>query len=144
MAKDGLFFRSLARVDPLRSTPAVSLLVQGLWSSVLVFSGRYDQIFTYVIFVEFLFYAMAAGAVIVLRLREPGAPRPYRTPAYPWTPLAFIAASAALVMVTIRSSPREAAIGAALTLAGLPAFFYWRRRGGGAGPVAEAGSVRGR
>lgn len=128
MAKDGLFFRSLASVNPDHATPVASLVLQGAWSSLLVFSGRYDQIFTYVIFVEFLFYALAAGALLVLRRREPGAHRPYRTSGYPWTPLIFIAFSAALLATTIWSSPREASIGAALTLAGLPAFHYWRRR----------------
>jgi len=128
LAKDGLFFKPLAALSRDAATPAVSLVVQGAWSAVLVFSGRYDQIFTYVIFVEFVFYALAAGAVIVLRRRDPGAHRPYRTWGYPATPIVFILFSAGLVVSTIWSSPREAAIGAALTLGGLPAFAWWSRK----------------
>jgi len=135
MAKDGLFFRSVGRVDPERAVPAVSLAAQAVWSSLLVFSGRYDQLFTYVIFVEFLFYGLAAVAVIVLRRREPGAERPYRVPGYPWTPLAFIAFSAALLAATVWGAPREAAMGAAVMLAGIPAFLVWDRRRRAAAPA---------
>ncbi len=128
MARDGLFFRAVARLDPERSTPKASLILQSIWSSVLVFSGRYDQIFTYVIFVEFVFYGMAAGAVLILRRREPEAMRPYRVPGYPWIPWLFILFSAALTLNTLWSSPREAAIGAVVMITGIPAYLYWRRR----------------
>ncbi len=128
MAKDGLFFNSAARVDPRTAVPLAALVLQAVWSSLLVFSGRYDQIFTYVIFVEFLFYALAAGAVIVLRRREPAASRPYRVWGYPWTPAAFILFSAALVVSTIWSSPREAAIGVAVMASGVPVYLFWSRR----------------
>jgi APA family basic amino acid/polyamine antiporter len=128
MARDGLFFQGAARVDPDRAVPAVSLVLQALWSSALVFSGTYDQIFTYVIFVEFAFFGLAAAAVFVLRRREPGRPRPYRVPGHPITPLAFIAFAAALMAATIWGAPREAAIGAAVLLTGLPAFAFWDRR----------------
>jgi APA family basic amino acid/polyamine antiporter len=128
MARDGLFFRKLASVGEKGAAPTASLLLQGAWASVLVFSGRYDQIFTYVIFVEFFFYAMAAGAVVILRRREPDAPRPYRAWGYPLTPLAFFVFSTALIATTIWGSPREAAIGLALTISGLPAYLWWNRR----------------
>ncbi|MBI3449096.1 MAG: amino acid permease [Acidobacteria bacterium] len=131
MARDGYFLRKIADVDPDRATPAASLIAQGIWSCVLVFSGRYDEIFTYVMFVEFVFYGLAAVAVLVLRRRDPGAPRPYRTLGYPWTPIAFIVFSAGLLAATIAASPREAAIGTALTLAGLPAFLWWRKQAAG-------------
>lgn len=128
MAKDGLFLRMVAEVDPERAVPAVSLIVQALWSCMLVFSGSYDQIFTYVIFVEFLFFGMAAAAVIVLRRREPGAPRPYRVWGYPLTPAAFVVFAAALLVNTIWSAPRAAGIGAIVMISGLPVFAFWNRR----------------
>ena len=128
MARDGLFFRRLASVSPATAVPAASLVVQGIWSCLLVFSGRYDQIFTYVIFVEFLFYALAAWAVVVLRRREPDARRPYRVWGYPWTLILFIAFSAALLANTIWSAPREAAIGLAAMIRGVPVFWYWDRK----------------
>lgn len=139
MAKDGLFFRRIARVDPERAVPAASLVAQAVWSSLLVFSGRYDQIFTYVIFVEFLFFALAAGAVLLLRRREPEADRPYRAWGYPLTPIAFIVLSAALLASTIWSSPREAAIGVVVMLSGVPAFLFWNRRRRAAASVASPG-----
>lgn len=128
MAKDGRFFGPLARVNPVRAVPAVSLLAQAVWSSLLVFSGRYDQIFTYVIFVEFLFFGLAAGAVMILRKREPDAARPYRAWGYPVTPIAFMVLAAALLASTLVSSTREAGIGLLVMLSGVPAYYFWERR----------------
>jgi APA family basic amino acid/polyamine antiporter len=75
-----------------------------------------------VIFVGWIFYALGAAAVIVLRRKRPGAPRPYRVPGYPWTPLLFVAAAVALVLNTIVAQPRVAAIGLAMVFAGAPAY----------------------
>ncbi len=125
MARDGLFFARAARVDPTTAVPVVALWLQALWSSVLVFSGKYNQIFTYVIFMEFVFYALAAVAVLVLRRREPAAERPYRAWGYPATPVAFVLFAAALLASTVWGAPREAGYGIAVLLAGLPAYLYW-------------------
>ena len=74
MARDGLFFRWCARVHPRFHTPHVALLVQGVWAIVLVAAGTYEQLFTYVIFAAFVFYALTALAVVVLRRTRPDAP----------------------------------------------------------------------
>lgn len=129
MARDGQFFRWAGQVSERYAVPVTSLLVQGVWSSVLALSGTYDQLFSYVVFVSFLFYAMSAVAVIVLRKREPGMTRPYRTWGYPVTPVVFVLFSGFLIVNSIVEQPWESAIGAGLLGAGL-IFYYafgWHR-----------------
>lgn len=130
MARQGLFFRAQGYVHPRYATPTVALLTQAVISAVLAASGTYDALFTYVVFAEFLFYALSAGAVLRLRRSAPRLARPYRAWGYPWTPIVFIICAALLVGNTIWTKPRESAIGAGLILVGLPAYLYWRRAGG--------------
>lgn len=125
MARDGLFFRQLAEKHPTRGTPVFSLVCQGLWSSLLALSGRYDQLFTYVIFVSWMFYAMTAGALFVFRKRH--GPPTYQTWGYPVTPALFIVLALGLVANTLWTQPKPSLCGLALTLAGLPFYAYFRR-----------------
>ncbi|MEO8448974.1 MAG: amino acid permease [Gemmatimonadota bacterium] len=129
MAKRGEFFRWAGKVSPGYAVPVTSLVVQGVWSAMLALSGTYDQLATYVVFVSFLFYGMSCGAVILLRRREPGMPRPYRAWGYPITPLIFIAFALFIVANTIVEQPVESAKGAALLGAGLVFYrlFGWHR-----------------
>jgi len=129
MARDGLFFRALANVHPRYGTPAVSIVAGTLWAMVLAVSGTFEQLLTYVVFVGWIFYGLGAACVFVLRRTKPQADRPFRVPGYPWTPLFFIVAAAALVANTIATQPRRAAIGIAVVLLGLPVYFVWRRVG---------------
>src|SRR5262249_11251343 len=126
-AAAGLFSRSMARVHPRHRVPPVALWTQPVWAVVLTASGRYDQLYTYVVFVAVLFHAATGAAVFVLRRRRPDAPRPYRTWGYPWVPLLFIVSSAILVVNTLREKPVESLLGLGLLALGLPAYFYWRR-----------------
>ena len=128
MATDRRFFRALGYVHPNHRTPAVSIFVLCAWAALLVFSGRYEQLFTYVIFASWIFYGMNAGAVLVLRKKRPDLPRPYRTVGYPVVPVLFIAGAACVVVSTLLSSPRESLMGLVLILAGLPFYYYWERR----------------
>jgi APA family basic amino acid/polyamine antiporter len=132
MARAGLFFRSLGSIHPRFETPVASLLAQGAWSCLLVLSGTYDQLITYIIFASFLFYAMSCAAVIILRRRSPDALRPYKTWGYPLTPIVFILFAIALTINTIVESPSDTAIGCAMILAGIPAYWWWKKntRGG--------------
>ena len=129
MARDGLLFRWAAGVHPRFLTPVPALVAQGIVASVLALSGTYDELFTYVIFTSWVFYAMSCGAVIRLRHKAPALPRPYRAWGYPVTPVVFIAFATWLVANTIVAAPRDAAVGAGIVLAGLPGYFYWKRYG---------------
>ncbi len=127
-ARDGMFFRFLAYVHPVHRTPSASIFALAGLASVLVLSGRFEQLFTYVIFAEWLLYGLTAAAVIVLRARRPDMPRPYRTLGYPVVPVLFCIVAAGLLISTLATSPRESLMGLTLVLAGIPFYFYWKRR----------------
>ena len=129
MANDGLFFRSLSQVHPRFGTPALAVGAAGIWSAVLAASGTFEQLLTYVVFIGWIFYALAAASIFIYRKRAPDAVRPYRVPAYPWTPLVFIFAAMALVANTIATQPVRAGIGLAIVFLGAPAYAFWRRTG---------------
>jgi len=131
MAADGLFFQSMARVHPRYRVPTVALWAQTVWAVVLTASGRYDQLYTYVVFVAVLFHAATGAAVFVLRRKRPDAPRPYRTWGYPVVPFLFILSSVILVVNTLHEKPVESLLGLGLLVLGLPAYFFWRRRHAG-------------
>jgi len=128
MARDGLFFKPVARVHPRYGTPGVSIIALSAWASLLVLSGRFKDLYTYVIFASWLLYGMTAAAVIVLRRKREDLNRPYRTLGYPLVPVLFLLGSAAVVFFTLRESPRESLLGLAVIFAGLPFYFHWRRR----------------
>jgi len=127
MAKDRLFFRSLGKIHPRFRTPGRSLLVQGVWASILTLTGTYDQIFTYVIFAGWIFYALGAFAVFILRKKMPDTPRPYRVPGYPYIPIAFIVVATWFVYNTIVEQTADSMVGLFLLLAGIPFYLYWRK-----------------
>ena len=128
MASDGVFFKSLARVHPRFETPALAIVVSSIWSVILAASGTFEQLFTYVIFIGWIFYGLAAASIFVYRKREPDAERPYRVPAYPWIPIIFILAAAALVVNTVITDPIGSLKGIAVVLTGAPVFLIWNRR----------------
>ena len=128
MAQDGLFFRKLAEVHPRFGTPAVAIVTSCIWSALLALTGTFEQLLTYVVFVGWIFYALGAAAVIALRIKLPDAPRPFRVPGYPVTPILFVLAAAAIVINTIVSQPVQAAIGIGMVLLGAPAYLIWRGR----------------
>jgi APA family basic amino acid/polyamine antiporter len=131
-ARDGLFFRSAARVHPAFHTPGVSILMLSAWSGVLVLSGKYEELFDFVIFGSWILYAMATASVFVLRRKRPDLPRPYKTFGYPAVPLLFLAGATVLEISTLWTKPRESIAGIVLILLGLPFYFYWRRAVSGA------------
>jgi APA family basic amino acid/polyamine antiporter len=128
MARDRLFFRRLADVSPRFHTPAFAIVTAGIWSAILTWSGTFQQLFTYVVFAGWVFYGLAAASIFVFRRRAHGAKRPYSVPGYPWTPLAFVLASGAVVINTIVADWRDAAFGLGIMALGLPAYFFWRSR----------------
>ena len=139
MARDGLFFQRLAEVHPRFKTPAFAVIAGAVWSAVLAATGTFEQLLTYVVFVGWIFYALAAASVFVYRRRAPDAERPYRVPGYPVTPLLFIIAAAALALNTIVTQPVRASVGLGIVLVGAPAYLIWRPKGGRVGESQARG-----
>jgi APA family basic amino acid/polyamine antiporter len=127
MARDGVFFKSLARVHPRFLTPSVAILATGAWAGILSLSGTFEQLATYVIFGQWIFFGLTVAAVIVLRKRSPDVPRPYRTWGYPVTPVIFILAALYISVNTLVTQPVNALAGILIIALGLPAYFYWQR-----------------
>lgn len=140
MSRDGVFFRKLAEVHPRFGTPAVAIVVCSLWAMCLAATGTFEQLFTYVVFVGWIFYALGGLAIFVYRRRAPGAARPFRVPGYPITPLLFVAAALAVVVNTVVTQPGRAALGLIVTVIGAPVFFIWRARRGRVAAAGIAGS----
>jgi basic amino acid/polyamine antiporter, APA family len=128
MARDGLFFRRLERLNRA-SVPAAALWAQAAWASLLALSGNYSQLLEYVISADILFYVLLVVAVIVLRRKRPHLNRPFRAPAYPVLPLVYASAGAVLIAILLTASPKTTWPGYALVLTGVPVYFAWRRRG---------------
>lgn len=118
----------LARLTPHTRAPSVALVLQMAWSIVLVVSGTYDQLFTYVIAAAFVFYGLCAVAVIVLRRRAPGAGRAFSVPLYPWVPLAYATFCAAFVINACREKPLASLAGFGIVASGIPAYAWLTRR----------------
>ena len=128
MARKGMFFECLGRVHPKFATPHISLLVQGIWSAVLVLSGSFDTISDYVIFAAWLFYMLGAAGIFILRKKMPDAPRKFKMWGYPWTPAIFVIFSFLFLVNTVISDTENAMMGLMLILSGLPFYFYIRYR----------------
>lgn len=126
MAKDGLFFPAVGRVDPQRQVPTVAILLQAAMAVVIALSGRYDQILSYVVSMDFLFFGLTASCLFVFRRRAPGAAGA-RVPGHPVTTALFIAACWLVVLASAVEYPVNTGIGMAILLAGIPAYLLWRR-----------------
>ena len=126
MAGDGFAPRWLGHVHPIHHTPSRAIVAQGVWASALAATGAYRQVFTRVIYTEWLFFALMAAGLFVLRRRSGYAPE-YRTWGYPFVPLAFIVVSLAIVINQFVAQPIEAATGLGLVALGAP-FYYWRTK----------------
>lgn len=127
MAKDRLFFERLASVHPRFGTPAFAIATSSAWAIVLAATGTFEQLLTYVVFAGWLFYALGAMSIFVYRRRAPNAARPFSVPGYPLTPALFILAALAIVLNTIVVQPGRALVGIGLVLAGVPAYWFWRK-----------------
>jgi APA family basic amino acid/polyamine antiporter len=129
MAREGLFFRGVGKLHPVYNTPFYSLILQALWACVMVFLlGTYEELFTSVVFVGWVFYGLAAAGVIILRRKRPDWPRPYRCWGYPWVPVLFVLAAIALIANTFATDFRSSLIGTILTASGVPIYWYWKRQ----------------
>ena len=136
MARDGLLFRWFGAIHPRFQTPHRAILLQALWSSVLVATGTYRALFTRVIYTEWIFFGLMAIALFLLR-RRPGYCPSYRTWGYPVVPVLFIIASALIVLNQVISAPLESSFGLAVVGLGLPVYYVWLRRGHQEGEPAD-------
>jgi APA family basic amino acid/polyamine antiporter len=143
MARDGAFFPVFGRVSRVTRTPAAAICLQGIIAAAMVLSAAFDLLLLYIGFTLSLFAMLAVAGMMVLRVRSPRAARPYRTFAYPVTPALFILGNLWIVFFFVRDNPRIALYGAATILAGIAAYFWFRRRYGGVSCSAPEGGDRG-
>jgi APA family basic amino acid/polyamine antiporter len=127
MAKDRLFFRSVAKLHPTYKTPAVSLMVQMVWTCVLCVSGSYGQLLDYIIFAVLVFYILTIFGLFVLRRTHPNAERPYRAIGYPVLPAIYIVMALFIDVVLLRYKPQYTWPGLIIVLLGIPVYFLWSR-----------------
>jgi APA family basic amino acid/polyamine antiporter len=132
MAKDGLFFRAIAWLDPRTRVPVAAIVLQSVWTMVIALSGRYEQILNYVIAMDFLFFGLTATTIFVFRRRvaqgEMSANRGYRMPGHPVSTVIFVAICWWVVANTIYRYPRNSLIGFVLLAAGVPVYWFCSRR----------------
>jgi APA family basic amino acid/polyamine antiporter len=132
MARDGLFFPSLARLHPRYRTPSAAILFQGVWAILLTLSGRYGDLLDYVVFGDWIFFGATAATLFIYRARErrtaDSGPLRFRMPGYPVLPIIFILAALYVVAGSIASNPASAIRGTGLIALGVPVFLFWQRR----------------
>jgi basic amino acid/polyamine antiporter, APA family len=128
MARDGAFFRNAAAIHPQYRTPAWSIVAQTLWASALLLSAKADALINYTGFAIWLFSGVAVAALFVLRRREPNADRPFRTWGYPVLPALYAIVAFAVLVNALYRDPGPVGTGAAIIAAGIPLFFWFRRK----------------
>jgi APA family basic amino acid/polyamine antiporter len=126
MAEDGVFFHAVAWLHPRTQVPVVAIALEGIVAALIAVSGKYEQILNYVVSVDFVSFGMTGAALLILRKRLPRGP--FRAPGHPFTTWLFIVACLAIVASTVLRYPANSAIGYALLLAGVPVYFFWRKR----------------
>ena len=128
MARDGHFFAFAKRIHSVFHTPSGAVIFQGCVAILLVLTGTYQELYSFVIFAIWLFLALTAVALIRLRTKEPDLPRPFRVWGYAWTPVLFGMAASAIAINLWLVRPIRSSMGLAIMLLGIPFFCYWRRR----------------
>lgn len=128
MARDGVFFKGLAKVHPTFNTPMNAIILQCVWACFLLVTGTFGTLFTYVSVIITLFSAFTVGSVIVLRYKRPDLPRPYKLWGYPVVPLLFIAIHLWIVWGSLTQNPFESLMGLIIVCLGIPAYLIWRSR----------------
>ncbi len=133
MARDGLFFRSVATVNRRTHVPVLAIILQSAWTIVVALSGRYEQILNYVVSMDFLFFGLTGASLFVLRTRQKNNEAPgYRAPGHPLTTAVFVLVSWLVVVNTIYKYPGNSLLGIFILLLGLPVYAFWaakKRRG---------------
>jgi APA family basic amino acid/polyamine antiporter len=130
MARDGLFFARVGKLSQRSGAPVFAIILQGSAAIAIACSGTYGEILNFEVTVDFIFFAMTAAALFVLRRRQIGSPNAFgifRTPGHPFTTLLFVLSCAGIVVSAIIASPRNSAIALCIMLAALPVYYFWTR-----------------
>jgi APA family basic amino acid/polyamine antiporter len=128
MARDGLFFSSVGKLSQRSRAPVVAIFLQGLAAIVIACSGTYGEILNFEVTVDFIFFAMTAAALFILRRRHIGSESvTFRVPGHPFTTVLFVLSCAGIVGSAVVASPANSAIALGIMLAALPVYYYWRK-----------------
>lgn len=131
MSKDGLFFKKLAWIHPRFHTPVYAVLIQSAWAAVLLFFwGTFEDLITYVVFTDWIFFGLTAAGIFILRHKKKNLWRPYKTLGYPVIPLVFVTITFLFVLNALLEKPLHAGAGLILMFAALPIYFYYKRKKG--------------
>src|SRR5262249_54067932 len=125
MARDGLFFRAAGSLTR-RGVPAVGLVMQAVWSVLLIFSGTYSDLLDYIIFATLMFYALTVAGLFVLRVKRPDAERPYKAFGYPIVPALYVLLCTGIMLNMLVVRPKYTWPGLIIVLSGIPVYFLWR------------------
>ena len=128
MADDRLFFKRVAWIHPRTHVPVVAIALQGVMAIIIALSGTYEEILTYVVSVDFIFFGLSATCIFVFRRRNGGDGEGFKIPGHPVTTLLFVAACWLVVINTVYKEPLNSLIGLAIMLAGIPVYFLWRKK----------------
>lgn len=130
MARDGVFFRAVARISPRTHVPAVAIAIQGAAAVIIAVSGRYEQILNYVVSIDFIFFGLTGVSLLIFRRRadREELAEGFRTPGHPITTAIFVTACFAVVAATFWRYPANSAVGLVILAAGVPAYRFWRSR----------------
>ena len=128
MSQDGLFFKSVGNLSEKYKTPSAGLFVQACWTALLCVSGSYSQLLDYIIFAVLVFYILTILGLFVLRVKQPGASRPYKALGYPVLPALYIVMASWICIVLLRYKPQYTWPGLVLVLLGIPVYLFWSRR----------------
>jgi basic amino acid/polyamine antiporter, APA family len=132
MANDGIFFKKVSQIHPKYNTPYYAIIIQSTWAILLVlFWGTFENLISYVVFTDWIFFALAASTVFIFRRKLPNTQREYKTLGYPITPLFFIAVAVWFVINTLIERPEQAIAGIIMLVLGLPVYFYWKKKSKG-------------
>ncbi len=137
MGRDGLFFRAVGRLDRRHGVPVAAIALQAVLAIAIALSGRYDQILSYVVSMDFLFFGLTATCLFAFRRREAAAARGpdaplARVPGHPVTTVLFVAACWLVVAATFARYPVNSLVGLGILVAGVPVYLAWRRGAGAA------------
>ena len=129
MASDGIFIKKVSEVHPRFQTPHYAIIFQSTWAIMLVlFWGTFENLISYVVFTDWIFFALTAATIFIFRRKLPDAKREYKTLGYPVTPLFFIAVAAWFVISTLIEKPEQAIAGIIMLGLGIPVFYYWKKK----------------